>query len=790
MGSDRAHRRAAHRRGGRDRAWPATPAGVALLDDVTLSNCGVKENATVVIAPATVYGARQVQVSGSVLATQSIPADTLRQALLGKVVSVGDAVSLLPRDLGPGTSTAAASQALSRTFGVAWTSELLTVTEVEPAGPVSVQPNTAVGWGSGTARRPAPRPEHPRGRAETGRGAARRSRRGRSTGREAARMAVAGAGRTGSCWSSSARPRGSGYWSAGPRGVGKATLARSVLGRSARRRWTARRRGDRGGVAAARGLGGRRVGRVRWRAADLRHRRAAAGQSEPVATLIIEHCARRSTRGVAFVATTAHPDGSTHGCATRSCATANCPRPAGRREPHGRCSRRCCARCRPRISRSTRSPAHPGLRRRRPRRAVPGGGVARRGARQPGQLRTGAAAGGPARRARSDPAAVEVRHRGTRDRQRSLSTTSATWSRPSRRSPRPCCGRCATPTRSPASASTRRAACCSTARPAAARRSWSGRSPAPAADVLSVKGAELLAKWVGAVGEGGPGTVPPGPRFGAVAGLPRRGRRAGAAARAEHRLRCRRPGGRRAADRTRRCGTAARRRRARRHQPARPDRPGAAAAGSAGAAGVRQPPGRARPGATSCAPRASRSRSPTTSTSTRSPPTSTATRRRTAPRCCARRRWPRCAATSTPPTVTAADVAAARTASARPWTPRRSRRCKSSRRVRRAVSAHRHRANNRFASTASSAWRNGPKLIRPTPAGPASRGRPRSGSAIALIGSGSSSVEAAQGVVVVAADRVEHVGARVGREPSAARRPGRRGRPRRRRHAGTGRCGR
>jgi hypothetical protein len=51
----------------------ATPAGVALLDDVTLSNCGVKESATVVIAPVTVYGARQVQVSGSVLATQSIP---------------------------------------------------------------------------------------------------------------------------------------------------------------------------------------------------------------------------------------------------------------------------------------------------------------------------------------------------------------------------------------------------------------------------------------------------------------------------------------------------------------------------------------------------------------------------------------------------------------------------------------------------------------------------------------------------------------------------------------------
>lgn len=127
-----------------------TPAGVALLDDVTLSNAGLRENATVVVAPVTVYGAKQLSVSGSVQATRSIPEATLRQALLGKVVTVGDAVSLLPRDLGPDISSAAASQALSRTFGIAWTTELLTVTATDPSpGPVSVQPNTAVVWGAG-----------------------------------------------------------------------------------------------------------------------------------------------------------------------------------------------------------------------------------------------------------------------------------------------------------------------------------------------------------------------------------------------------------------------------------------------------------------------------------------------------------------------------------------------------------------------------------------------------------------------------------------------------------------
>ncbi|MFC8044158.1 AAA family ATPase [Nocardia sp. NPDC057353] len=126
-----------------------TPPGVALLDDVTLSNAGLREDATVVVAPATVFGGKQIRVSGSLHATRSIPANTLRQALLGKVVTVGDAVSLLPRDLGPDISSAATTQALSRTFGIAWTTELLTVTATEPAGPVSVQPNSAVDWGPG-----------------------------------------------------------------------------------------------------------------------------------------------------------------------------------------------------------------------------------------------------------------------------------------------------------------------------------------------------------------------------------------------------------------------------------------------------------------------------------------------------------------------------------------------------------------------------------------------------------------------------------------------------------------
>ena len=131
-------------------ADPGIPVGTVLLDDVTLSNAGLREGTAVVVGPVTVFGARSVTLSGSALTTKSVPPVTLRQALLGKVMTVGDAVSLLPRDLGPGTSTSAATSALAASVGISWTSELLTVTGVDPEGPVSVQPNSLVTWGDAT----------------------------------------------------------------------------------------------------------------------------------------------------------------------------------------------------------------------------------------------------------------------------------------------------------------------------------------------------------------------------------------------------------------------------------------------------------------------------------------------------------------------------------------------------------------------------------------------------------------------------------------------------------------
>src|SRR5689334_1980290 len=82
-------------------AADAGPAGIVLLDDVTMSNIGITESSEVVVAPVEVSAARTVTVAGSRLASISLSPETLRMALLGKVITVADAVSLLPQDLAP-----------------------------------------------------------------------------------------------------------------------------------------------------------------------------------------------------------------------------------------------------------------------------------------------------------------------------------------------------------------------------------------------------------------------------------------------------------------------------------------------------------------------------------------------------------------------------------------------------------------------------------------------------------------------------------------------------------------
>ena len=136
--------------------------GVVLADDVTMSNLGVTEGSEIVVTPAEVTAARTVTVAGSRLASASLTPQMLRLALIGKVLTVGDAVSLLPQDLAPppGSNVGAIRGQLSRAIGATWTNELLTVTAADPAGPVAVGPSTVVSWrdGARTGDAPAPPP--------------------------------------------------------------------------------------------------------------------------------------------------------------------------------------------------------------------------------------------------------------------------------------------------------------------------------------------------------------------------------------------------------------------------------------------------------------------------------------------------------------------------------------------------------------------------------------------------------------------------------------------------------
>jgi transitional endoplasmic reticulum ATPase len=139
-----------------------TAPGIALLDDLTLSNLGLTDGAEVVVAPVQVPAARSITLAGSALVSRVVSPETLRLALAGKVVTAGDAVSLLPQDVAPGSDASTARSRLAAAIGISWTSELLTVTATDPAGPVAPHPSTAIGWrdGQGFGERSKPPPQH------------------------------------------------------------------------------------------------------------------------------------------------------------------------------------------------------------------------------------------------------------------------------------------------------------------------------------------------------------------------------------------------------------------------------------------------------------------------------------------------------------------------------------------------------------------------------------------------------------------------------------------------------
>jgi transitional endoplasmic reticulum ATPase len=138
-----------------------TAPGIALLDDLTLSNLGLSDGSEVVLTPVQVSAARSITVAGSALVSHTLSAETLRLALAGKVLTAGDAVSLLPQDVAPGSDAASVRSRLATAIGMSWTTELLTVTATDPAGPVAPHPSTVLRWREGQRTGEAPAPPSP-----------------------------------------------------------------------------------------------------------------------------------------------------------------------------------------------------------------------------------------------------------------------------------------------------------------------------------------------------------------------------------------------------------------------------------------------------------------------------------------------------------------------------------------------------------------------------------------------------------------------------------------------------
>jgi transitional endoplasmic reticulum ATPase len=139
-----------------------TGAGTGLLhaDDLILGNLGIRDGGQVTVSPMPLTAARRVTLRGPVEIVAAVSPEMLRLALLGKVVTAGDDVSLLPQDVRPDAPVRAlveaARRSLANTVGYAWTSTLLTVVGVESEPGSLVTMDTLVGWEHGPVTHGAP----------------------------------------------------------------------------------------------------------------------------------------------------------------------------------------------------------------------------------------------------------------------------------------------------------------------------------------------------------------------------------------------------------------------------------------------------------------------------------------------------------------------------------------------------------------------------------------------------------------------------------------------------------
>jgi transitional endoplasmic reticulum ATPase len=123
-----------------------------LCDELVLGNLGVPDGSTIGVERGADREAITVTVNAPQNVLTTVSAEMLRTALLGKALTSGDQVSLVPQDLAPmpAVDVVATTRSLSNLLGPAWSTLLLSIASVSPAGPAVVTMGTVVGFQGGT----------------------------------------------------------------------------------------------------------------------------------------------------------------------------------------------------------------------------------------------------------------------------------------------------------------------------------------------------------------------------------------------------------------------------------------------------------------------------------------------------------------------------------------------------------------------------------------------------------------------------------------------------------------
>ena len=132
------------------------PPGILLADDLILGNVGIADGTAVQVTKLALAAARTVEIAGDANVSRIVSPDMLRRALLGKMVTLDDNISLLPQENSMNgaidqTGLEATRRQLRSLMGMQWTTTLLTVTNVDADGPALVTTGTTVSWRGGAS---------------------------------------------------------------------------------------------------------------------------------------------------------------------------------------------------------------------------------------------------------------------------------------------------------------------------------------------------------------------------------------------------------------------------------------------------------------------------------------------------------------------------------------------------------------------------------------------------------------------------------------------------------------